>query len=59
VIWTQEGQFAEAEKALLTEAEKLKAAVKTGDKNAVADQYANTGKDGCGNCHTTFRLKLS
>jgi cytochrome c556 len=59
VIWSDADKFAAAQKALVTEAEKLQAAVKTGDKKAIADQYANTGKDGCGNCHTTYRLKLS
>jgi cytochrome c556 len=58
VIWSEADKFAAAEKSLLEQAEKLQAAVKTGDKKAIADQYANTGKDGCGNCHTTYRLKL-
>jgi cytochrome c556 len=58
-IWSDKDKFGEAEKALATQAEKLAAAVKSGDKKVVAEQYGNTGKDGCGNCHTTFRLKLS
>jgi len=59
VIWSEKDQFSAAEKSASTAAEKLQAAVKSGDKKAVAEQYGNTGKEACGNCHTTFRLKLS
>jgi len=27
-----------------------------GDKKAAAEQFATTGKEGCGGCHTTFRI---
>jgi cytochrome c556 len=41
------------------EEEKLLAAIKSGDKQAVGAQAAATGKNGCGACHTPFREKLS
>jgi cytochrome c556 len=59
IIWSDWDKFVAAQKQEAGEIVKLNAAVKSGDKKAVADQFANTGKDGCGNCHGTYRLKLS
>jgi cytochrome c556 len=59
IIWADWDKFLAAQKNLVAQAEKLDAAVKSGDKKAAAEQYAATGKDGCGGCHTTFREKLS
>lgn len=57
-IWTEHDKFVAAQKTLVGQAEKLVVAVKSGDKAAVAAQFAATGKDGCGACHSTFRLPL-
>ncbi|HEX3500348.1 MAG TPA: cytochrome c [Stellaceae bacterium] len=59
IIWTDGDKFAAAQKSLIDHAQKLVAAVKSGDKQAAAEEYAATGKDGCGACHGTFRLPLN
>jgi cytochrome c556 len=55
IIWTENDKFIAAQKNLVVQAEKLVVAVK-GDKKAAAEQFATTGKEGCGGCHTTFRI---
>jgi cytochrome c556 len=57
-IWSESDKFAAAQKTLIDQAQKLVVAVKSGDKAAASAQYAATGKDGCGGCHSTFRLPL-
>jgi cytochrome c556 len=57
-IWTENNKFVAAQKNLVDQAQKLVVAVKSGDKAAAAAQYATTGKEGCGGCHSTFRLPL-
>ena len=32
--------------------------VNSGDKTAIEAAYGDLGKNGCGNCHTTFREKI-
>jgi cytochrome c556 len=59
IIWTESDKFAAAQKSLVDQAQKLVVAVKSGDKKAAAEQFAATGKDGCGACHGTFRLPLN
>jgi cytochrome c556 len=59
IIWTEPDKFAAAQKNLVGQAQKLVVAVKSGDKTAAAEQYATTGKEGCGACHSTFRLPLN
>ena len=58
-IWTEWDKFLEHQKTLVTETEKLVEATKSGDKAKIADQFAATGKNGCGGCHTPYREKLS
>ena len=58
-IWQQFNKFKTLPAVLKTEEEKLAAAVKSGDKAAIGAQVANTGKNGCGACHTPYREKLS
>jgi cytochrome c556 len=58
-IWTEWDKFLEHQKTLVSEAEKLATATKSGDKAKIAEQFANTGKNGCGGCHTPYREKLS
>ncbi len=57
-IWTEKAKFDAAAAALHSEAEKLAAAVKSGDKTATGDQFKAVG-GACGNCHTPFREKMS
>jgi cytochrome c556 len=58
-IWQQFDKFKTLPPLLKTEEEKLADAIKSGDKAAVGAQIANTGKNGCGSCHTPYREKLS
>jgi cytochrome c556 len=55
-IWTDNDKFVAAWKNLGVQVDKLAVAVKSGDKKAAADQFAATGKEGCGGCHTPFRI---
>jgi len=54
-IWKDQAKFEAAYKNAVAEVEKLDQAVKTGDKAKVQAQFADTGKNGCGGCHTPFR----
>lgn len=58
-IWQQWDKFKEIPVTLASDEEKLAAAIKSGDKAAVGDEIVNTGKTGCGACHTPYREKLS
>jgi cytochrome c556 len=58
-IWQEWDKFKAIPPELLADEEKLAAAIKTGDKAAVGEQLGNTGKNGCGACHTPYREKLS
>ena len=57
-IWAEKAKFDAAATALHTEAEKLAAAVKSGDKTAVDAAFKAVG-GACGNCHNPFREKTS
>ena len=59
IIWTDWDKFIAGQKTMVARTDQLDAAVKSGDKKAVADDYAAVGKDGCGACHGTYRQKLS
>ncbi|HXZ02147.1 MAG TPA: cytochrome c [Stellaceae bacterium] len=58
-IWKEWDKFKEIPLTLAGEEEKLAAAIKSGDKAAIGAQLGNTGKNGCGACHTPYREKLS
>src|SRR5579884_955490 len=58
-IWTEWDKFLAAQKTAADKIEKLNAAFASGDKTAIASEYADLGKNGCGNCHQTFRQKKS
>lgn len=58
-IWKEWDKFKLIPATLKGEEEKLAAAIKSGDKQAVGAQLANTGKNGCGACHTPYREKIS
>ena len=57
-IWSEHDKFLAAQKNLIAESQKLVTAVKSGDKAKVGEEFASIGKNGCGNCHQTFRQKL-
>jgi cytochrome c556 len=58
-IWQEWDKFKAIPPVLAEAEQKLAAAIKTGDKAAAGAELANTGKNGCGACHTPFREKLS
>ena len=58
-IWLEKDKFGAAESTMTTAAEKLAAAIKSGNKDAVGDQYMNAGANGCNGCHMVFREKLN
>ncbi|HUC66966.1 MAG TPA: cytochrome c [Stellaceae bacterium] len=58
-IWTEWDKFKMIPVALQSAEEKLAAAIKSGDKSAVGEQLINTGKNGCGACHGSYREKIS
>jgi cytochrome c556 len=58
-IWSEWDKFKAIPPTLADEEKKLADAIKSGDKAAVGAQLANTGKNGCGSCHTPYREKLS
>ena len=55
----KEVKFKEAAMGLEAQSKMLSEAVKTGDKSKVQAAFAETGKNGCGTCHNTFREKLN
>ena len=57
VIWQDWDKFLAAQKNLVGHTEKLLTAAKSGDKAKLQEQFAATGKEGCGGCHNTFRQK--
>jgi cytochrome c556 len=58
-IWQEWDKFKAIPPVLLSNEQKLAAAIKAGDKATVGEQLINTGKNGCGACHTPYREKLS
>lgn len=57
-IWKEWDQFKAKIPPLEAQEQKLVDAIKSGDKAAVGAQLAATGKEGCGGCHTPYRVKL-
>jgi cytochrome c556 len=58
VIWNDWDKFIDAQKAAAAKADALVVAANSGDKTAIEAAYSDLGKNGCGNCHTTFREKI-
>lgn len=54
-IWERWADFEEAAQAFEQESAKLVEAAESGDQTAIAQQLAALGRQGCGNCHETFR----
>jgi cytochrome c556 len=57
VIWERWDEFQQAAESFEQESAKLVEAAEGGDQTAIAQQLAALGKEGCGNCHETFREK--
>jgi cytochrome c556 len=57
-IWNEFDRFTAATDKAAGEAEMLLAALKSGDKEKAVAQFAKTGKEGCGGCHSPYREKL-
>jgi cytochrome c556 len=58
-IWKEWDKFSAIPKSLIVDEQKLATAIKSGDKAAIGGELANTGKNGCGACHTPYREKIS
>ncbi len=56
-IWNDWNGFKKANRALANESAKLASIAASGDKQAIAKQFAAMGKLGCGGCHKPFRGK--
>jgi cytochrome c556 len=57
-VWSEPARFLDAQKTAVAKAEALLVAVKTGNKPDIHTAFIDLGKNGCGNCHETFREKL-
>jgi cytochrome c556 len=55
VIWEKWSEFEQAANRFQEESGKLVEAVESGDQAAIGQQLGVLGKQGCGNCHETFR----
>ncbi|MDA0653439.1 MAG: cytochrome c [Proteobacteria bacterium] len=56
-IWTQNNKFRGAANNLASWSKDLEKAAATGDKAKIAAAMRGFGKETCGNCHKTFRMK--
>jgi cytochrome c556 len=56
-IWEKWGEFEQAAQKFEEESAKFAEVAAGGDQTAIAQQLAALGKQGCGNCHETFREK--
>jgi cytochrome c556 len=58
-IWKEWDKFKQIPVALQGYEVKLAAAIRSGDKAAIGAALADTGKNGCGACHSDYREKVS
>lgn len=56
-IWKRPADFEAAIKALQDQSAKMMAVAESGDAAALREQVGALGRDGCTNCHDTFRYK--
>jgi len=56
-IWTDWDKVKMIPVALQGEEQKLKTAIESGTPQAVTDALGAMGKNGCGTCHTNYRVK--
>jgi len=57
-IWAEWNGFVAKQQGLGQEVTKLNAVLKEGDKDKIAAQFGAVGKQGCGGCHESYRVKL-
>ena len=57
-VWTEWDKFTAAAQNAGTKAEALNTALQGGDKAAITAAFGETGKNGCGACHTPYREKI-
>ncbi len=57
-VWSEPAKFLDAQKTAAAKADALLVAVKAGNKPDIHTAFIDLGKNGCGNCHQTFREKL-
>jgi cytochrome c556 len=57
VIWEKWDDFKKAADYLASEAKELAEVAEAGDTAKIGEQFGDLAKNGCGGCHTTFRLK--
>ena len=56
-IWEDPAGFEKAWAVLAEESQKLVEIAATDNRDAIAAQFGAMGKNGCGGCHKTYRLK--
>jgi cytochrome c556 len=56
-LWTDWDKVKMIPAALLSEEEKVKAAIESGNQQAVTDALGSMNKNGCGACHGNYRVK--
>ena len=59
MIWDKWSEFEAAAEKFEAESAKLAEVAQGGDMAAIGQQLGALGKQGCGNCHETFREKKS
>ncbi|MDH5556458.1 MAG: cytochrome c [Alphaproteobacteria bacterium] len=57
-IWLDWDNFLKAAAKLEVESKALEAAGNGGDQEVIKAAFQNLGKNGCGNCHKPYRIKL-
>ena len=57
-IWLDWENFLKAAASLEAQSKALAAAAGGGDQVAIRAAFQNVGKNGCGNCHKPYRIKL-
>jgi cytochrome c556 len=58
VIWSDWNKFIDAQRTTAQKVNALVIALNGSDKAAIEAAFGDLGKNGCGNCHTTFREKI-
>lgn len=56
-IWADWAKFTEASENMEAEAAKVLAVAEGGDAAAIGAAFGDLGKNGCGGCHSAYRLK--
>ncbi|MDH3663345.1 MAG: cytochrome c, partial [Alphaproteobacteria bacterium] len=56
-IWERREDFEKAVKSLQDESAKMVTVAESGDAAALGQQVGALGRNGCSNCHDTFRYK--